>query len=79
MKSFANIAKSIHESDLTAKEVVLLIELLCTKIDINTISGMARSEHKTHRGIKTSDNYKKIKIGDAYLCIKGVENDKLPF
>jgi hypothetical protein len=79
MKNFTNILKSIHQSDLTLKEVSILIELLCTKIDINTISGMARSENKTPRGIKISNNYKKIKIGDSVLCIKGVKNNNLPF
>ena len=79
MKSFTNIAKAVHESNLTSKEVVLLIELLCTKIDINTISGMARSENKTPRGIKVSDNYYKLKIGDATLCVKGLRNNILPF
>ena len=79
MENYTNIAKSIHERELTAKQIVLLIQLLSTKIDINTISGMARSENKTPRGIKTSDNYYKLKIGCANLCVKGLKNNNLPF
>lgn len=79
MKRFTNILKSIDESSLTDNEVLLIIEMLCTKIDINTISGMARSEGKTPRGIKISNQYRKIRIGDALLCVKGIKNNNLPF
>tara|TARA_R110002020_G_scaffold449096_1_gene662064 strand:+ start:292 stop:480 length:189 start_codon:yes stop_codon:yes gene_type:complete len=62
MKDFKNIVLAVVDSELDTNEVVSLIEILCTKIDINTISGMARSENKTPRGIRISNNYRKINI-----------------
>lgn len=79
MKNHKDILLSLHNTELTSKEYVLLLDFICTKIDINTISGMARSENKTPRGIKVSNQYQKINIGDAKLCVKGVEKNKLPF
>ena len=69
----------VNKPQTEKKEIVLLIELLSNKIDINTISGMARSKNKTPRGIRTSNKYKKIKIGDALLCVDGLNDNKLPF
>ena len=79
MDNFKNIAIAIDQDKLTKKEIILLIELLSNKIDINTISGMARSKNKTPRGIRTSNKYKKIKIGDALLCVDGLNDNNLPF
>lgn len=79
MKNYKNILLSLHNTELTPKDYLSLLDFICTKIDINTISGMARSENKTPRGIKVSNQYQKINIGDARLCIKGIEKDKLPF
>ena len=79
MDNFKNIAIAIDQDKLTKKEIVLLIELLSNKIDINTVSGMARSKNKTPRGIRTSNKYKKIKIGEALLCVDGLKDNNLPF
>tara|TARA_R110002020_G_scaffold449262_1_gene662335 strand:- start:266 stop:505 length:240 start_codon:yes stop_codon:yes gene_type:complete len=79
MKDFKNIAVAIDSAELSPKEIVLLIELLGNKIDINTISGMARSEKKTPKGIRYSKRYLKINIGDALLCAKGAKDISLPF
>jgi hypothetical protein len=40
---------------------------------------MARKENKTPRGIKTSNKYRKIKIGKQIFAIKGLTNNNLPF
>jgi len=79
MKNFKNIVIAIGEVELSKVEIVLLLDLLGNKIDINSISGMARSENKTPRGIRTSNKYRKIKFGDALLCVKDVTDDNLPF
>jgi hypothetical protein len=79
MKNYKELAIAIHSSKLTSEEVVLLIELLSNKIVINTISGMARLENKTPKGIRESKRYRKIRIGSALLCVKGVDDTKLPF
>lgn len=79
MENFKNIAISIHQTKLEVLEIVSLIELLSNKIDINTISGMARSENKTPRGIRTSNKYRKLKIGESLLCVKGINDTNLPF
>lgn len=81
MKDFKNILLSVVDSELSASEVVTILEILCTKIDINSISGMARGEGKTPRGIKISNNYRKFSIGDSLLCVKGLKDisDNLPF
>ena len=79
MKKYRELAIAIHSSELKSEEVVLLIELLSNKIDINTISGMARQEKKTPKGIRESKRYRKIRIGSALLCVKGVDDNKLPF
>ena len=81
MKDFKNIVLAVVDSELDTNEVVSLIEILCTKIDINTISGMARSENKTPRGIRISNNYRKINIWESLLCVKGLKDisSNLPF
>ena len=79
MKNYKELALAIHSGELTSEEVVLLIELLTTKISINTVSGMARLENKTPKGIRESKRYRKIRIGSALLCVKGVDDNKLPF
>lgn len=81
MENFNNMLISLQNSDLEANQVLVLIETLCTKIDINSISGMARSENKTPRGIRISSNYRKFNIGDAALCVKGLKDldSNLPF
>ena len=54
--------------------LVSILELIVNKIDIDTISGMARSEGKTPRGIKFSKKYRKVTIGNANLAVKGVRD-----
>jgi len=79
MSKLANILIAIDQDDLTTSELVSVLEMVCTKIDINTISGMARSENKTPRGIRISNKYRKIKIGGQLMAIKGLSESNLPF
>lgn len=80
MDKLAEILIFIDNSeDLTKSELLSILELVSTKIDIDTISGMARKENKTPRGIKTSNQYRKIKIGSQLMAVKGVKQTNLPF
>ena len=78
-ENFQRYNNSNRNKRINIKSKDLYIEFLCTKIDINTISGMARKENKAPRGIKISNRYRKINIGDALLCIKGLKDNKIPF
>lgn len=40
---------------------------------------MARKENKTPRGIRISNQYRKVSIGKANLCVKGLTDNNLPF
>ena len=58
--------------------LVSILELITKKINIDTVSGMAASESKTPRGIRISNQYKKVQIGRAKLVVKGLQ-ENLPF
>ncbi len=60
-------------------KLVSILELTVSKLEINTISEMARLENKTPRGIKISNKYRKINIGKQTMVIKGIDNCSLPF
>ena len=70
---------SIENDKFTLSELVSILVLIVSKININTISGMARSENKTPRGIRISGNYMKVMIGDIKTCVKGIKEDSFPF
>ena len=69
----------IDSDDFSTKELVSILVLVESKLDILTISRMARSEGLTPRGVTISDRFKKIKIGGQTMAIKGLKNDKFPF
>ena len=80
MEKLAEILTFIDDTEyLTKSELLSILELVSTKIDIDTVSGMARKENKTPRGIKTSNQYRKIKIGSQLMAVKGVKQTNLPF
>ncbi len=78
LKQFKTAILSISEID-NPLHLVQLFELISSKIDIDTIQGMAKKEGKSYNGIKTSNQYDKIKIGSQTLAIKGVKKDQFPF
>ncbi len=79
MEKLAKTLLFIKKDGFSHSELLSLFEFLSTKIDIDTISGMARKENKTPRGIKTSNQYRKIKIGCQTMAIKGINHTNLPF
>lgn len=79
MDKFKETLILIENNKFTLSELVSILVLIVSKININTISGMARNEGKTPRGIKISNRYRKELIGEQLMCIKGIEESKLPF
>jgi hypothetical protein len=73
------ILLNIDSERYQLSEMVTILEVLTNKIDIDTISGMARKESKSPNGIKTSNRYRKIRIGSQLMCIKGLSESNLPF
>ena len=78
MEKLAKVLTIIDSNELTKSEILSIIELACTKIDIKTISKMARSESKTPRGIKISNQYRKVNIGGQIMAVKGLRELDLP-
>tara|TARA_R110000772_G_scaffold268686_2_gene397443 strand:+ start:335 stop:574 length:240 start_codon:yes stop_codon:yes gene_type:complete len=79
MENFKKQLLSIYNGDLTSDQLVSILILTSQMLEINTISGMARSEGKTPRGILISNRYRKVNIGKAKLAVKGVSEDELPW
>lgn len=79
MENFKNQILNIENNVFNKDQLVSILLLCCDKLDINTVSEMARLENKTPRGILISNQYRKIKIGKQKLVIKGLTNNKLPF
>ena len=69
----------IDSNKFVLEEMVQLFELLENKLEIDTVSGMARSENKSHNGIKKSNRYYKTKVGGQTMVVKGLGDSKLPF
>jgi hypothetical protein len=65
------------ENDLN--KLVAILELASHKLQINTISEMARLEGKSPNGIKQSNKYRKIYIGVQLMCVKGLDDNQMPF
>lgn len=79
MDNFKETLLNIDNDKFTLSQLVSILVLVVSKININTISGMARSENKTPRGIKISNQYRKELIGSQLMCIKGLKENNLPF
>ena len=79
MGYFKEMLINLDSEKYTKKQLVSLLILITSKLEINTISEMARIEDKTPRGITISNQYKKIKIGKQSFAIKGIKEDGLPF
>ena len=74
----SDVIKYISESN-DINFLVSILELSSNCINIDTISGMAKKEKKTPRGIRISKQYRKVNIGRAKLAVKGLEESELPF
>ena len=79
MEEFKNQIVNISSGKYIQSQLVSILILCVDELDINTISEMARKEGKTPRGIKISNQYKKVKIGKQVFAIKGLKEDNFTF
>lgn len=79
MTTVKDIVLSIENNNFSLIDLVTILELTVHELDINTISEMARLENKSPNGIRTSNRYRKTNIGKQTMCIKGLNNNNLPF
>ncbi len=61
---------SVINNQLNQIEMVTILQLITNKLEVNTISEMARLEDKSPQGIRISNKYEKINIGKQLMCIK---------
>lgn len=73
------ITLSLINQDFDIGQLVTILELTADKLDILTISRMARKEGKSPNGINVSSCYRKINIGGQKMAIKGLRDNNLPF
>jgi len=79
MITVKDIVLALDNDSFSLLELVTILELTKDKLNINTISEMARQENKSPNGIRVSNKYRKIKIGKQIMVVKGVDNSNLPF
>lgn len=79
MDKFKETIIYLDSDNITLDQLVSILVLIVSKININTISGMARSEGKTPRGIDTSSRYRKLMVGCQKMAISGASNNSMPF
>jgi len=85
MDRFKETLINIDSDKFTLLEMVSILTLIVSKININSISGMARNNKEvgkgatTPRGVLISSNYKKLMIGESKLCVEGIKEDDFPF
>lgn len=79
MDKYTETLISIDSGNFTKMQLVQIIELTSHKLDIDSISGMAKKEGKSFNGIKKSYKYYKFKIGNIKLAVKGLDDNKLPY
>jgi len=79
MNKLANTLLSIENGEFTESELVSILVLIVSEINIDTVSGMSRTENKTPRGIRISNQYLKVKVGSQTMVVKGIRENNLPF
>lgn len=70
LEKYKQTILAIDSGEFNSDMLVSILELIAYNIGLNTISEMARIEGKTPRGIRISNQYKKIQIGKQKLCFK---------
>ena len=58
----------IENGKFTDLELVTILELTIYKLNVLSISDMARKESKSPNGVRKSKRYRKIKFGNTVLC-----------
>lgn len=75
----SDVLLAISDNGYTPTNLVAILELLVHNLEVDTISGMARKEGKSPNGIRKSNAYRKIKIGNQVMAVKGLRELNLPF
>ena len=76
--TYSEIIKGVDK--FPVKLLVLILELVVSKLEVYSLSEMADIEGKSRNGILKSKRYKKIKIGNrTVLSVKGIRNDEDEF
>ena len=75
---YSDIIKAVSKLE-DQNKLVSILELCVNPLNIDTISETARKENKTPRGIRVSNQYKKVQIGKATLAVTGLKENNLPF
>ena len=79
MDNFKETLISIDSDKFSLEQLVSILLLIVSKISINTVSGMARSEGKTPKGISGSNRYRKIMVGCQKMVVRGLAGSEIPF
>ena len=68
----------IENGKFTNIELITILELIIYKLNVLSISDMARQENKSPNGIKKSKRYRKIKFGYTVLCTNKLRDLEVP-
>ena len=79
MDNYTQTLILLDQSDFTPEQRVQLFELTLSKVDIDTIQGMADKTGLTYNGVKMSKRFKKKMVGCQKMAISGVKQDNMPF
>jgi len=79
MDKYKETLVNIESGEFSINELVSILILVVSKIDIDTVSGMATTLGKTRRGIEKSKRFMKIFIGKQIFAINGLRESSLPF
>jgi len=63
-----DIKLAVINSEISQGDMVIILLLLANKLQVYTISEMARKENKTPQGIRKSNKYDKFVIGGQLMC-----------
>ena len=69
-----DIHKAIINDQFKPEEMVTILELIDIKLNILTVSKMARAENKSPNGVRMSNCYKKLVIGGQLMVTKKLRN-----
>ena len=69
----------VSSDELDVNQLLIILELTVSKLDINTVSETSRLEGKSPNGINGSKRYRKIMIGKQKMVIRGINESEMPF
>jgi len=78
MEDYAKQLLKIQNKEYSQEQTLSILLVCAEALDIDTPSEMARQLNKTPKGIKDSNNYRKVKIGKQLFVINGLKENDLP-